>query len=160
MKNEKLKENENLEQMAKNSLKNYKNDVLIKEIHEVYNDILHTFSKDKLDSIEIATKSIVDKEDILEDIDLVLNYLGLENLIRSFADLQNIIYQRLRKKGIHEQMLCDIVHFLTGEDICMSLAMKNELNNAFYKLRLLSNNDMQMLQKDQTPNNLYRISLN
>jgi len=161
--NQTIKMEENkppLATMLRDSLRSYKNEVLVKKVNDVYNDMLQGLPSDKINLIESTTKKIVNKENIANCLDLILNYLGLERLIKRFVDLQNYINYSLRKEGVSEQMLIDILYFLTGEDIYMSLAMKNELTNAFYKMRLLTNADMQTIASEQFINNLCRINPN
>jgi len=149
-----------LKNIVHNSLKTYKNETLIKKVHNTYNDILQNLPQDKINIIEATTKNIVRREDIADCLDLMLNYLGLERLIRSFVDLQNKIHRSLQKDGIDDRMLIDILYTLTGEDMYMSIAMKNELTTAFYKMRLLTNSDMVANQQKEIQNTLYKINLN
>jgi len=161
--NQTIKMEENkppLATMLRDSLRSYKNEVLVKKVNDVYNDMLQGLPSDKINLIESTTKKIVNKENIANSLDLILNYLGLERLIKRFVDLQNYINYSLRKEGVSEQMLIDTLYSLTGEDIYMSLAMKNELTNAFYKMRLLTNADMQAIASEQFINNLCRINPN
>ena len=157
----KLEENKSsIVNMIFNSIEEYKNKFLIRGVNETYGSMLQKLSQDKINSIESITKKIVKKDEIARCLELLLNYLGLEYSIRYFADLQKHIHHILHKEGISDQQLIDILYLLTGEDIFMSLAMKNELNNAFYKLNLLTNEEMRAKQKEQIMNNLYNISLN
>jgi len=164
-----MKQNKNIEvdeyeplltTMIDNSLKHYKNEVLMNKMQNIYNNMMQNLSHSKLNTIETATKKIIKKENVADYLSVMLNYLGLERLIRCFVDLQNHIYHSLRKEGISDQMLIDTLYSLTGEDVFMSLAMKNELNNAFYKMHLLTNEDMQARQKEQKISNLFTVSLN
>ena len=160
IKNEKVENKQPLTSMVSDSLKYYKDELLIKKVNDTYNDILQGLPQDKIDIIESTTKKIVKKEEIAECLDLMYNYLGLERLIRRFGDLQSYIHNMLRKDGISDQMLVDTLYTLTGEDIHISLSLKNELNNAFYKLHLLTNEDIRNRQHEEMLNNIYRISPN
>ena len=162
MKNEKkqqLKENDymSLNTMVRNALKQFKNEVVIDDIHQIYNDILQNISQKNVDIIESKTKKVLEKDDTLVYLEFMLNYYALEHIIKFFAETQEAIYDTLRAEGISDQMLVDTVRSLTGENISLSIGMKKELNVALKKMHLISENDMRISQEKYEQ---YKVRLN